>query len=143
MLDLIGKPVVVLLNQVGELKTPELAKPNCSAGKHVSANAKCVKDVLLLDAFTRCWVQEGRLLEAVAVTLPISVADQFARLKTAWEQRNQQRFGICGQRLPCSADKGSANEAGCRAANLKKPASRWGKSWGCQRWRQHAEKRWR
>jgi GTPase Era involved in 16S rRNA processing len=91
VLDLIGKPVVVLLNQVSEIQTPELAEAELLRWKARVATARCVKDVLLLDAFTRCWVQEGRLLEAVAKSLPNRQA-AFARLNAAWQQRNQQRF---------------------------------------------------
>ena len=116
VLDLIGKPVVVLLNQVGDIITPELAEVELQRWKARVAKAKCVKDVLLLDAFTRCWVQEGRLLEAVAKSLP-NQQSEFARLNTAWQQRNQQRFQasmhLLAQRLcRASFDKESVNEAG-------------------------------
>ncbi len=107
VLDLIGKPVVVLLNQVGDITTPEAAETEMHRWKARVAKAKCVKDVLLLDAFTRCWVQEGRLLEAVAKSLPNRQA-AFARLKTAWQQRNQQRFqasmNLLAQRLMRAAE---------------------------------------
>ena len=116
VLDLIGKPVVVLLNQVGDITTPELAEVELRRWKARVAKAKCVKDVLLLDAFTRCWVQEGRLLEAVAASLP-NQQTAFARLNTAWQQRNQHRFqasmNLLAQRLCRAArDKESVNEAG-------------------------------
>ena len=115
VLDLIGKPVVVLLNQVGDIQTPELANAEMKRWKARIATAKSVKDILLLDAFTRCWVQEGRLLEAVEVALD-QRKDQFSRLNTAWQQRNQQRFQasmyLLAQRLCRAAqDKESANEA--------------------------------
>jgi GTP-binding protein EngB required for normal cell division len=91
VLDLIGKPVIVLLNQVGKQKEPQLAAAELQRWKARVAAAKCVKDTLLLDAFTRCWVQEGRLLDAVATSLPSKQAE-FARLSAAWQQRNQQRW---------------------------------------------------
>jgi GTP-binding protein EngB required for normal cell division len=101
VLDLIGKPVVVLLNQVadhnGVPATPELAQAQLQRWKarlsQQVSKATCVKDILLLDAFTRCWVQEGRLLEAVALSLP-QRQDQFARLNATWKQRNLQRFEL-------------------------------------------------
>ena len=71
VLDLIGKPVIVLLNQLGPPPRPSKPLLNCSNGSGAS-QSPCVKDVLLLDAFTRCWVQEGRLMQAVAQALPIS-----------------------------------------------------------------------
>jgi GTPase Era involved in 16S rRNA processing len=120
VLDLIGKPVVVLLNQVGDITAPELAVAELQRWKarlsQPTSKAKCVKDVLLLDAFTRCWLQEGRLLDAVSKTLP-SRQSAFARLNTAWLERNQQRFQasmrLLAQRLCRAAfDKESVNEAG-------------------------------
>ncbi|MEY4538058.1 MAG: hypothetical protein RL171_2209, partial [Pseudomonadota bacterium] len=98
VLDLIGKPVVVLLNQVGDIQTPEHAQAELVRWKARVSQAKCIKDVLLLDAFTRCWVQEGRLLDAVATSLD-KRKDQFSRLNAAWQQRNQQRFQTSMQLL--------------------------------------------
>ena len=106
VLDLIGKPVVVLLNQIGELTTPEDAEVELKHWQARVSKAKCVKDVMLLDAFTRCWVQEGRLFAAVAATLPTK-QPVFKRLKSAWEQRNinrwQQSMQVLAQRLTRAA----------------------------------------
>jgi GTP-binding protein EngB required for normal cell division len=108
VLDLIGKPMVVLLNQVGDIQTPELANAELKRWKARLASSTCVKDVLLLDAFTRCWVQEGRLLTSVSAAMAAmanlpSQQAMFTRLKAAWEQRNQQRFAasmhLLAQRL--------------------------------------------
>jgi GTPase Era involved in 16S rRNA processing len=133
VLDLIGKPVVVLLNQVGELKTPELAEAELQRWKVRVSKAKCVKDVILLDAFTRCWVQEGRLLEAVAKSLPNRQA-AFARLNAAWQQRNQLRFqasmNLLAQRLCRAAgDKEVVSEAGW-SSKLKEAGVALGKAMG-------------
>ena len=120
VLDLIGKPVVVLLNQIsdhnGVLPTPELADAALQRWKARVSKARYVKDVLLLDAFTRCWVQEGRLLEAVAKSLP-NRQKAFARLNGAWQQRSQQRFqasmSLLAQRLcRAASDKEMVSEAG-------------------------------
>jgi GTP-binding protein EngB required for normal cell division len=120
VLDLIGKPVLVLLNQFadhnGVPTTPEFAEAELQHWKARVSKAKSVKDVLLLDAFTRCWVQEGRLLEAVARSLPKKQAE-LARLNAAWQQRNQTRFKasmiLLAQRLSRAAfDKETVNEVG-------------------------------
>ena len=137
VLDLIGKPVVVLLNQVGEIQTPEQAEAELLRWKarisQTALKAKCVKDVFLLDAFTRCWVQEGRLLEAVAKSLPNRQA-AFARLNAAWQQRNQQRFqasmSLLAQRLRRAAcDKEMVSEAGW-SSKLKEAGVALGKAMG-------------
>jgi GTP-binding protein EngB required for normal cell division len=137
VLDLIGKPVVVLLNQVGELKSPAFAEAELQRWKARVSKAKCVKDVLLLDAFTRCWVQEGRLLEAVAQSLPKVLPSRqaaFARLNAAWQQRNQQRFqasmSLLAQRLCRAAgDKEVVSEAGW-SSKLKEAGVALGKAMG-------------
>ena len=133
VLDLIGKPVVVLLNQIGEPMTPQLADVERQRWKARVSTAKCVKDVLLLDAFTRCWVQEGRLLEAVAKSLPHRQA-QFGRLNAAWQQRNQQRWqasmNVLAQRLCRAAlDKETINEAGW-SSKFKEAGAALGKAMG-------------
>ena len=141
VLDLIGKPVVVLLNQVadhnGVPTTPELAEAELQRWKTRVSKAKCVKDVLLLDAFTRCWVQEGRLLEAVATSLDTSLdkrKEQFSRLSTAWQQRNLQRWqasmNVLAQRLCRAAcDKEIVLEAGW-SSKLKEAGVALGKAMG-------------
>ena len=133
VLDLIDKPVVVLLNQVGEIQRPENADSELQRWKVRISKAKCVKDVLLLDAFTRCWVQERRLLEAVAAALP-NRKDQFSRLNTVWQQRNQQRFqaamNLLAQRLLRAAgDKEVVSEAGW-SSKLKEAGVALGKAMG-------------
>jgi GTPase SAR1 family protein len=137
VLDLIGKPVVVLLNQVGEIQKPENAEIELQRWKARVSKAKCVKDVLLLDAFTRCWVQEGRLLGAVALALPMTLPNRqaaFTRLNNAWQQRNQQRFqasmNLLAQRLLRAAgDKEVVSEAGW-SSKLKEAGVALGKAMG-------------
>ena len=106
VLDLIGKPVIVLLNQLGQPSMPEQATAELQRWTARVSTSVCVKEVLLLDAFTRCWVQEGRLLQAIASVLPNRQA-QFARLNTAWQVRNRQRWqaamDVLAQRLSRAA----------------------------------------
>ena len=109
VLDLIGKPVIVLLNQLGAPATPEQSATELQRWQRHVGQSQCVKDVLPLDAFTRCWVQEGRLLQAVAAVLPQAAGRQaaFARLTIAWQTRNRQRWqaamDILAQRLTRAA----------------------------------------
>jgi Domain of unknown function (DUF3482)/Protein of unknown function (DUF2868)/50S ribosome-binding GTPase len=133
VLDLIGKPVVVLLNQVAELKRPELAAAELQRWKARVATAKSVKDVLLLDAFTRCWVQEGHLLDAIAISLTQKQA-AFVRLSAAWQQRNRERWHaamhVIAQRLCRAAfDKEVIHEAGW-SSKLKEAGAALGKAIG-------------
>jgi hypothetical protein len=62
----VGKPVIVLLNQLGAPREPALeAAERARWSAHLSGHA-IVRTVLALDAFARCWVQESVLLGAVA-----------------------------------------------------------------------------
>ena len=89
VLQWIGKPIVVLLNQLGpphEDVSEELARwSDIGAPGQVAAT-------LPLDAFARVWVQEGALLEAVVPLLPPEKRDAMARLRYRWQELNRERF---------------------------------------------------
>ena len=89
VLQWIGKPVVVLLNQLGpprEDVSAEVARW-CQIGAPGQVAA-----TLPLDAFARVWVQEGALLEAVEPLLPIEKRAAMKRLRTRWHALNRERF---------------------------------------------------
>ena len=121
VLALLGKPVIVLLNQLGEPGTPacealqvqrwqvHLAGLGSSgptpAGSQAAglpstgpvaadrwragAASPLVRAVLPLDAFARCWVQEGVLLQAVQAALQPGHQPAMARLSAAWRSRQR------------------------------------------------------
>lgn len=92
VLGLIGKPVVVLLNQLGRpLPPPEEAR-QVQRWRTRLGDVPVVRTVLALDAFARCWVQEGVLLQAVADALPPGRRDAMARLQAAWRERGVARW---------------------------------------------------
>ncbi len=85
----IGKPVVVLLNQMGpprENVTEEIA-----AWSDVGSPG-LVRSVLPLDAFARCWVQEIALLETVTPLLPPEKQSVMGALAERWQELNGARF---------------------------------------------------
>lgn len=95
VLALIGKPVVVLLNQLGPPRPPADEAAQVERWRRHLAAQPAVRAVLALDAFARCWVQEDRLLAAIAGALPAEAASQraaFARLRRAWEARSRADF---------------------------------------------------
>ena len=51
-----------------------------------------VADVLSFESFARCWVQESRLLEAIATCAPPSQSQGARRIAAAWHKRNVARF---------------------------------------------------
>lgn len=110
----IGKPVIVLLNQMGPPRadvTGEVARWSA-----IGAPGQ-VRGVLPLDAFARCWVQEGTLLDAVAPLLPPAKQPAMARLQDRWEAQNRARFdqsmAVLGRYLARAAqDREAVDEPG-------------------------------
>jgi Domain of unknown function (DUF3482)/50S ribosome-binding GTPase len=92
LLSWVGKPVLVLLNQLGEPQAPEREAADVAAWRAHLARWAQVCDVLPLDAFARCWVHEQTLLRAVQQRLQGEQQAAMARLTAAWAARNQVRF---------------------------------------------------
>lgn len=94
VLGWIGKPVVVLLNQMGPPREDvgqEIARWSGIGGRNENGERQ-VKAVLPLDAFARVWVQEGALLDTVAPLLPLEKQPAMAGLRARWEELNLARF---------------------------------------------------
>ncbi len=113
VLGLLGKPVVVLLNQLGppgsaaaEAAQLQLWQAHLATLAALPGSAR-VLAVLPLDAFARCWVQEAVLLQAVADALPADRQAAMARLRDAWAQRQrgvwQQAMAVLAGRLARAA----------------------------------------
>jgi hypothetical protein len=88
----VGKPVVVLLNQVGPPGTAEDERRDVERWRAHLAPHGIVSGVLAFDAFARCWVQERVLLDAIAAALPAERRTAIARLQRTWEQASVERF---------------------------------------------------
>ena len=86
----IGKPVILLLNQTGPPR-PDGAVEEARWRAHLS-DSPVVKGALTLDAFARCWVQEGTLLQAVAPLLAPDKQAALSGLSAAWRGKNLSRF---------------------------------------------------
>jgi 50S ribosome-binding GTPase/Domain of unknown function (DUF3482) len=86
VLALTGKPAVVLLNQLGPPGADGEAELEARWRERLQG-AQGVHAVLPLDAFSRCWVQEGALWDAVAPLLPAAQQPAFERLRAAWRGR--------------------------------------------------------
>jgi len=92
ILGWIGKPVVVLLNQLGPPRAPATEATDVQRwARHLSGHA-CVRDTIAFDAFARCWVQEHVLLDRVGAVLPQERRAAFDRLADAWRARNRETF---------------------------------------------------
>ena len=88
----LGKPVVVLLNQLGPPRphAEELAEQ--ALWKQHLEQYPIVRSVLALDAFARCWVHEHVFYEAVGGLVDASKQDGYQRLLAAWEDNNLARY---------------------------------------------------
>jgi hypothetical protein len=92
ILEWIGKPVIVLLNQVGQPRAASAEAADIARWRDALGARPLIRSVLALDAFARCWVQEGVLLREVAKALPASSQAGFARLADAWHADRMRRF---------------------------------------------------
>ncbi len=92
VLELIGKPVLVLLNQLGPPRPLQEETAQVAAWQRQLGACPEVRAVLPLDAFARCWVQEIALLEAVRSVLPEDRQASFSRLAGAWRDRREATF---------------------------------------------------
>ena len=92
ILEWLGKPVVVLLNQMGPPRPGAAEGAEQQQWKGHLARFPIVREVLALDAFARCWVHEHVFYEAVAPLLDAGKQPGYARLRAAWEVHNRQRY---------------------------------------------------
>lgn len=127
ILGWIGKPVLVLLNQTGPARAhgadaADEARWSAYLGAHVGKY-----EVLALDAFARCWVQEDRLLGQVAALVPAEKHAAFARLRAAWRKRNLDTFdaamhGIAAQLAAMACDREPLGDAAMAALGQRHEA---------------------
>lgn len=92
ILGWLGKPVLVLLNQTGAPRPSEEEAAEEKVWKSHLEKFPIVKAVLNMDAFSRCWVQEGELLDTLAEVLPEERQETFAEIEKAWSKRNEEVF---------------------------------------------------
>ncbi|MBV8852101.1 MAG: DUF3482 domain-containing protein [Sinobacteraceae bacterium] len=116
ILGWLGKPVILLLNQLGPAREPQLdAQDVLQWQSHVAASP-WIELVLPFDAFARCWVQEGTLLGHVQRLLPAALQAPFERLRISWRERNLAVFAesmhaLAEQLARAAADSEPLDEA--------------------------------
>ncbi len=92
LLEWIGKPVIVLLNQTGPPKDRKERQRLEQPWMDYFAGHGFVRGVHSLDAFSRCWVQEGILFETIQLLLPSHDRQLMNRLFTVWQTENLTVF---------------------------------------------------
>lgn len=88
ILSWMGKPVILLLNQTGPPRGVEEEAEEEALWTEQMRRFPVVKQALSLDAFARCWVQEGELLETLAPAAPVEKKETFRLLRAAWREKN-------------------------------------------------------
>ena len=92
ILEWIGKPVIVLLNQIGQ------PRPHAAELGEVERWAKAMKEypivsgVLSMDAFARCWVQEFMLFDEIAKALPTDLDAAFESVRQSWSRQRRSAY---------------------------------------------------
>jgi hypothetical protein len=104
-----GKPVLVLLNQLGAPRAPGLEAAELEQWRERLTPWPHVGAVLPLDAFARCWVHEAVLLRALRDALAGSDGGADAErhaamdaLLVAWTTRRQAQFDAAMSELAAS-----------------------------------------
>ena len=99
VLGWIERPTIVLLNQIGPPRSAVEERAEIERWRTYLAPHKFVGEVLALDAFARCWVQERVLLDAIGRALGVAKQPAFARLLLQWDARNSERLASAMQVL--------------------------------------------
>ena len=135
LLGWIAKPVIVLLNQLGAPREGAFEADELERWRrHLAPHAQ-VKAVLPLDAFARCWVQEGALLQAIEAALAGEQRALMARLRAAWWAQRVQTFDAAMLSLAASlarlaSDAEEVPDPATFGARLRRVGSAIGKGLG-------------
>ncbi len=120
LLAWVGKPVIVLLNQLGAPREAALEAAELEQWRRHLAPFTQVKAVLPLDAFARCWVQEGALLQAIEAALVGERRVLMGRMRAAWETQRLAIFDAAVVAMAnCLARLASAFEVVPDAGSLR------------------------
>ncbi|MCH2172897.1 DUF3482 domain-containing protein [Myxococcota bacterium] len=99
ILEWVQKPVIAVLNYTGAPQDTSGTQIEEARWRTFFASHSIVRDVLSLDAFSRCWVQEGVLLERIQEILPETRRKPMARLIDDWRENNLAVFHGSMKRL--------------------------------------------
>ena len=134
LLGWLGKPVIVLLNQLGAPRPAAAEAAEIDLWRKHLAPLPLVKDVLPMDAFARCWVQERTLLRAVEKALGGEQQAAMQRLRKAWDARLEKTFDDSMAALAASLARiATMREAVADTGRLRDAARRIGKALGVKR----------
>lgn len=119
ILEWIGKPVIVLLNQMGEPKSPEAEQADVDRWTYAMASYPIVNSVLPMDAFARCWVQEFALFDAIAKALPEELHATFDALQEVWSRKRRAAFSASIQAMAHYIEKLANDREVAESASIR------------------------
>jgi hypothetical protein len=122
VLSWIGKPVLVLLNQTGPPRGPQLEEAEEEKWRVHLRDFEVVRGAMSLDAFARCWVQEEELFDAIARILSEESRPAFSRLSHAWRRQNLERFHASMHVLAAQLAQSLADRENVEAPRLSERA---------------------
>ena len=93
ILEWIGKPVIVLLNQMGEPRPAASERADVERWQEAMTEYPIVSSVLPMDAFARCWVQEFTLFDYIAKALAPEQQPVFEALCESWSRQRRAAYG--------------------------------------------------
>jgi hypothetical protein len=111
----LGKPVVVLLNQMGPPRPAPAEHAEQQRWQDYLARFPIVRRVLALDAFARCWVHERVFYDAVGALLDPRKQEAYGRIVAQWRTDNEVRFAeamraIAAQLIAAVRDRAPVEE---------------------------------
>ena len=136
ILEWLGKPVVVLLNQTGRPRPQAEEQAEQARWRDHVRQYPVVREVLALDAFARCWVHERVFYEALGRLVAAQQQQGYARLFAAWEAGNAARYDQAMRLLadqlaaavrdsePVEAESKSMLKSALKAVGIGKDAER-------------------
>jgi GTP-binding protein EngB required for normal cell division len=92
ILGWVGKPVLVLLNQTGPARPLTEELQDVAQWQSALHDFSCVKAILPLDGFTRCWVQEDQLMTTLRQLVAKVKLPALQALQAAWHSQHMQTF---------------------------------------------------
>ena len=105
ILEWLGKPVMVLLNQLGPPRPAAEEQAEQARWKQHLDQYPVVRDVLALDAFARCWVHEHVFYEAVGKLLD---GAKRAATRACWRRGKRTTCGATAPRCGSSPRRSAA-----------------------------------
>ena len=127
ILEWIGKPVIVLLNQIGVPQPVDVEAAQIERWKSAMQSYPIVREVLSMDAFARCWVQEFTLFDAIGSVLEEEQQPAFEAVREVWSRQRRAAYSSSIQALGFYIDKLAKDQEVAATPGMVDQLKLWGK----------------